>query len=266
MTDSSVSLKLAVWQAASTPADIDANITALDTAAADAAAQGAQLLVTPEMFITGYNIGEQLLPLAKTQPLERVREIAARHSLAIVAGGPEWHSTLKTVTNSAWFVGADGKVLAKHRKVQLYGMLDAEHFEPGTRPHTSVDYAGFRIAMLVCFDVEFPEAVRAAAQHGAHVLAVPTANMAPFTFVNEHLIRVRAWENSMYIAYANQVGDDNGVHYVGRSVIASPFGEHLAQGTPAGDELLFATVSSAQCDEASAQNPYLTELNREVFQ
>lgn len=267
-TPSDGQLTLAVWQHASVPADPQANLTALDAAAAEAAQQGANLLITPEMHVTGYNIGELLPPLARLQPLERVRDIARRHGIGIVAAGPEFvthDDGTEAIFNAAWLIDDTGAVLAKHRKIQLFGALDRDLFIAGDAPVTLARFRGFAIAMLVCFDVEFPEATRAAALAGADLIAVPTAQMEPFSFVNEHLIRVRAWENGVFLAYANQVGADGELRYVGRSVIADPLGRHLAEAGVEGSELLVATLDLGVSRAARAQSPYLAELRQELF-
>ncbi|MEJ6490276.1 nitrilase [Leucobacter sp. USCH14] len=274
MTEAVRPLVVAAWQAASTPCDVDANLAALDDAAAQAAAQGVDLLITPEMFISGYNIGDAMDGIAAAQPLERVRRIAERHAIAIIAGGPELLATHEPdgdpsapapVANAAWFIDDAGDVIARHRKIQLFGDLDRELFVAGELPLTIAEFRGHRIAILICFDVEFPETVRAAALAGADLVAVPTAQMEPYGFVNEHVIRVRAWENSVYVAYANQHGPDGDLEYVGRSVIADPFGEHLAQADSAGESMIVATVDQATRERARLQNPYLDEVRSALF-
>lgn len=262
MTDGARTLNISLWQAASVPADVDANLAALDRAAAEASGRGAELLITPEMFVTGYNIGERLRPLAVARPLERVGEIARRHGIGIIAGGPEplAEGEDAPIANAAWLIDEHGTVLARHRKIQLFGELDRRLFVAGEAPCTLADFHGHRIAILICFDVEFPETVRAAARAGAELVAVPTAQMEPFAFVNEHLIRVRAWENGVFVAYANQFGPDGDVDYVGRSVIADPLGRHLAAAAPSGEELLFAELDPRTRETARAQSPYLAEV------
>ncbi|WP_053387294.1 carbon-nitrogen hydrolase family protein [Leucobacter japonicus] len=268
MTDEDHPLRIAAWQAASIPADVTANLVALERAATEAAESGAELLITPEMFITGYNIGDDVRRLSAQHPLERVRGIAERVGIAIVAGGPELlgdDSDRDPIANAAWFIDDTGAVLAKHHKIQLFGDLDRDLFVAGDEPATVVDYRGHRIGVLICFDVEFPETVRAAARAGADLVAVPTAQMEPFSFVNEHLIRVRAWENGVHVAYANQHGPDGDLHYVGRSVIASPLGAHVAQAPARGEALLTAVIDRSLGEQSRAQNPYLAEVRSGLF-
>lgn len=258
-------LRVALLQAASAPGNPEENLRRLDAAAASAAKQGSDLLITPEMFITGYNIGTRIAELAKHAPLERVAEIARRHRIGIIAGGPE-AAPAGRVWNAAWFFDTSGEVLARHRKIQLFGAVDREHFIPGNASSTAADFRGWRIALLICFDVEYPEAVRAAALDGADLVAVPTAQMEPFEFVNEQMIPVRAWENALFVAYVNQIGPDGGFDYVGRSTLADPFGRRLAWASPAAEEILTAELHPSVLVEARRQNTYLDKVRSELYQ
>jgi predicted amidohydrolase len=118
--------------------------------------------------------------------------------------------------------------------------------------------------MLICYDVEFPEPVRAAARAGAHLVAVPTAQMEPFEFVAEQLVRARAWENQVYLAYANHTGREGDLVYVGRSSIVGPNAEVLdSAGLEA--RVLRATLETAAVERAQRENPYLTDLRTDLF-
>nr|WP_277925212.1 carbon-nitrogen hydrolase family protein [Sediminivirga luteola] len=256
-------VKIAVWQALSTSADIDANLDRLGRAAAEAAASGAELLITPEMFLTGYNIGDATRTLAAEAPLDRLGEIAAAHGIGLIAGGPA--PAAHGCHNAAAFIAADGSTLAVYRKTHLFGDLDRAQFLAGDEPTTMVEYRGLKIAMLICYDVEFPEAVRAAALAGADLVAVPTAQMQPFSFVNLHLIPTRAWESQIYVAYANQHGIDGDLEYVGLSTIAAPDGNVLARAEESGEEIIYAEVDAATVAAARQANPYLDDLRRELF-
>ena len=260
-------LSIGAWQGAPVAADIEANLEQLDRAAAQAAAAGVELLVTPEMFLTGYNLDADFRALAEERPLERVEAITRRHGIAMVVGGPELLTdgpNAGGVVNAAWAVDPHGSVLAKHHKVQLFGELDRALFVPGDRSHTLFTYRGFSVAMLICFDVEFPEMVRRAAHEGAELFAVPTAQMQPFHFVNEHVIRVRAYENNVFVAYANHVGEERDFTYVGRSVIAGPDGVNLAQAGADREMLIQARVDRSVARRMRSLNPYLAEVRTQL--
>jgi len=262
-------VEIACWQTAGTPGDTAANLAALDAAAADAVARGAELLVTPEMVLTGYDLGPDTARLVReaTPGLrEQVCATARRHGLALVVGMPELAVVdgVEHLFNAAVFVGGDGAVRAVHRKVHLFGEVDRAVFTAGDRLVTTVEHAGLRIALLICYDVEFPEAVRAAALAGAHLVVVPTAQMHPFEQVAEQLVRVRAWENQVYVAYVDHDGREGRFDYVGRSSVVAPSGEVLAS-VEHGEALLTARVDAGVVEAARRANPYLADRRPELY-
>lgn len=250
-------LTIAGLQTAGHPGDVAANLQRLDTAAGSAAAGGADLLVTPELFVTGYDIGELIPDLAKQDLLSPIRAIAKAHRIAVVAGLPE--ETDGSVYNTAYFVDELGRIAGRHRKAHLFGELDRRYFTAGDGAVSVVSYRGVKVAMMICYDVEFPETVRMAALSGSHLIVVPTAQMEPFTFVAEHLVRTRAWENQVYLAYVNHDGKEGDTVYVGGSSIVAPNGDILAN-IDTGEGLIFATIDTEVVVAAQRANPYLEDL------
>ena len=114
-------------------------------------------------------------------------------------------------------------------------------------------------AMLICYDVEFPEMVRAAAIAGADLVIVPTALRRRWSVIAEKLIPVRALENGIFLAYANWAGAEADWDYAGLSVIAGPDGSELAR---AGDspQTIIATLDQAAIATIRPQLPYLQDV------
>ena len=247
------------------PGDVEANLSVVADAAREARARGADLLVTPEMFVTGYNIGDRVAELAARPLVAEVARVAADAGLAIVAGLPELLED-GTVANTALLVDETGTELARYRKTHLFSDLDRALFAPGPGFVAPVTYRGVRLSLLICYDVEFPETVRAAVRAGADVVVVPTAQMEPYAFVAEHLIRVRAWESQVYVAYVNRSGAEGDLRYVGRSSIAAPTGDVL-DALPAAQEtgLVLATVDTDVVAQGRRDNPYLDDLRPALY-
>jgi 5-aminopentanamidase len=237
-------VRAAAWQCRPGPFDVAGNLRRLDAACAAAAARGAEVLVTPEMFTTGYAItASGVLRLAEDPggPTEAaVAELARRHQIAVVYGYPERAGD--GAYNAATMIGPDGTVRGRHRKVHLYGDLDRAQFRPGDRRPAAFDFAGSRAGLLICYDVEFPEPVRRLAVDGARTVLVPTANMTGCEEVQEFLVRARACENGCGLVYANYCGADDVFEYNGRSTICGPHGEVLAQAGTGGEELIIADL------------------------
>ncbi|WP_211268549.1 carbon-nitrogen hydrolase family protein [Actinoplanes subtropicus] len=255
-------LTVAGLQAAGVPGDVEANRAQLRVAAAEAAATGAGLLITPELYLTGYDIGDQVRELARLDLAGTVRQIAREAGIAILAGLPE--PAGERLHNTAILVDERGEVLLRYRKTHLFGDLDRRYFVPGDDLVVMAELHGVRIAVLICYDVEFPETVRAAAERGADLIAVPTAQMTPFAFVAEQVIRARAWENQVFVAYINHAGRERTLEYVGRSSIVAPSGDVLASAAD-GDHLLLATVDTDVVARARAANPYLADRRTDLY-
>lgn len=255
-------LRIAVLQTAGHPDDAEANLAELDAVARRTVTRGGALLITPELFATGYDIGDRAAWWADRPLLDTAAEIARRHGIGIVLGLPERIGD--GVGNCAVLLDEHGDVRARHVKTHLFGELDGGRFRAGDRLVTAVDFHGVRIALLICYDVEFPESVRAAALAGAELIAVPTAQMEPYGHIADTVIPTRAWENQVYVAYANHVGREADTVYVGRSSVVAPDGAPLAR---AGEQpnLLVADMDTDVVAAARRANPYLTDRRVDLY-
>ncbi|MEC4576576.1 carbon-nitrogen hydrolase family protein [Streptomyces virginiae] len=253
-------LRTALLQSSGVLGDVAENLKALDEAAERAAQAGAGLLVTSEMFLTGYALDLDAVPgLAEASDGDSARtigEIARRHGLAVLYGYPERDG--ETVYNSAQLIGPDGAALANYRKTHLFGCFEQDAFTPGDTPVVQAELGGLRIGIMICYDVEFPENVRAHALAGTDLLLVPTAQMHPFQFVAEHLVPVRAFENQMYVAYVNRTGPEGEFEFVGLSCLASPDGTTRTRAGR-GEEMVLGEVDPELLSASRENNPYLRD-------
>lgn len=252
-------MRTALLQSSGRPGSVAENLKVLDEAAGCAAAAGAGLLVTSELFLTGYAIGDDIAVLAEPadgDAADAIARTAARHGLAIAYSYPE--RTDDTVHNSVQLVSADGTRLANYRKTHLFGGFEHEHFTPGDQPVVQAELNGLTVGLLICYDVEFPENARAHALAGTDLLLVPTALMHPFQFVAESVVPVRAFENQMYIAYVNRVGKEGELEFAGLSTLAGPDGVARTRAGR-GEELVLADVDPALLTASRENNPYLRD-------
>ncbi|CAM5579209.1 hydrolase [Streptomyces spiroverticillatus] len=260
-------LRIALLQSSGRPGSVATNLKVLDEAAGRAAAAGAGLLVCPEMFLTGYAIGRdevhRLAEAADGEGADAVADIAVRHGLAIHYGYPERDGD--AVFNSAQLIDATGTRRANYRKTHLFGGFEQEVFTAGEQPVVQAELDGLKLGLMICYDVEFPENVRAHALAGTDLLLVPTAQMHPFEFVAESLVPVRAFESQMYIAYVNRTGPegegaagDAAFEFVGLSCLASPDGATRVRAGR-GEELVLGEVDAALLHASRETNPYLRD-------
>ncbi|MFI5619079.1 carbon-nitrogen hydrolase family protein [Streptomyces sp. NPDC051567] len=253
-------LRTALLQSSGRLGDTAENLKALEEAAARAARDGAGLLVTSEMFLTGYALEVQdvarLAEPADGMSARAIGEIARRHGIAVLYGYPERAGD--AVFNAAQLIGPEGRTLANYRKTHLFGCFEQDAFTPGDLPVVQAELGGLRVGIMICYDVEFPENVRAHALAGTDLLLVPTAQMHPFQFVAEQLVPVRAFENQMYIAYVNRTGPEGAFEFVGLSCLAGPDGITRTRAGR-GEELVLGEADPELLRASREANPYLRD-------
>jgi predicted amidohydrolase len=281
-----VMMLLSVLQANASVMDVEANLRTIDDAAQRAAHAGAGLLLTPELFPVGYaplRLHAELDPDTLPGIRERLAHIARRHKIGLVyslpAVSPQAAVNQQQATHdddaqpaaagngwniTATLVDASGAEILNYAKVHLFGPEEHKAFVAAQEPPAVVDFNGIHTSMLICYDVEFPEAVRAAATRGAELLLVPTALSAGFDNVPQVLIRARALESQLNVAYANHSGHEDVYNFLGGSVVAGPDGSLLAA---AGEypTLLFAEVGTDTVKVARTEVPYLRERRPDLY-
>lgn len=258
-------MRLALYQCPPLPLDIDANLQRLQDALGQAA--GSDLLVLPEMFLTGYNIGHQAVnALAQARDgaaAQRIANMAKTTGIAIAYGYPE-RGQDGALYNAVQVFDAQGRSLCNYRKTHLFGELDRGMFSPGADDFPVFELNGWKLGVLICYDLEFPENTRRLALAGAELILVPTANMRPYEFVAEVTVRSRAYENQCYVAYANYCGHEGSIHYCGLSSIAAPDGGLIALAG-ADSELTCGPLDRQRLERSRNSTPYLQDRRPALY-
>lgn len=276
-------LTLALWQCTPLPPaesllgdhTVAENLERLD-AKLDEIAGTVDLLVTPEMFVSGYNVGAEATRLRADPALrdmtippvdgsiaDAVSHMCAKYGVAVVYGCAEVADD-GSVYNTVRLVDASGEHLGSHHKSHLYADLDRSMFVAGADRAPVIEFGGWHIGLLICYEVEFPEMARSVASRGADLICVPTANMAEFNDVQRVLLPARALENQVFLAYANYVGTEGDLTYGGLSTILGPTGASVVdkRGVP---ELITATIVRTDIKRSRGQFCYLDDLNPDVY-
>jgi 5-aminopentanamidase len=236
-------MRLAIWQTPSPAGDPEVAFRGLEAALTSAAKAGAQMLVTPEVLLPGYNC-DTITSLAqpKTGPwLAQISDLCRRAGCGVTLGYAERDGD--RVFNAAVTLDATGRQLAHYRKIQLYGPRERTVYQPGDA-YAVFDLHGMRTALLICYDIEFAPHIAALAAKGAQLILCPTANMMPFTHVVRYTVSAMAANHGLTIAYANYCGTEGDLTYVGGSLIADPYGEPLVQAGQ-GPALMVADLPTA---------------------
>lgn len=216
------------------------------------------LLLLPELYLTGYNIGDRVNDWAEPAdgPAARqIAEMAQKHGIAIHYGYAERADGV--TYNATQCFGPDGARLGGSRKLILPPGFEASHFTPG-KGCNLFSLRGLSIGTLICYDAEFPETARHVASLGAQLILVPTALGAQWGWVGRTMIPTRGYENGVFLAYANHAGQENGMPFLGESFIAAPDGQELARAG-AAPEVLIVDLDPARVTNAQKRLPYLSD-------
>ena len=220
---------------------------------------GADLLVLPELFATGYAFASRREAEALAEPTRtgatgvRLREFSGDHGVGLVAGHCEREG--RATYNSAVAI-ASGRWLGVYRKVHLFNE-EKKWFSPGRAPWPVYRMGSARVGVLICFDWRFPEAARTLALGGADVLAHPSNLVLPHC---QQAMRTRALENRVFCATANRVGEDRRpgkvVRFTGGSQIVAPDGEVVGRASRTR-----AAVVAAACRLPEARDKRINARN-----
>lgn len=243
--------------------DVDANLAAAERTVADAADQGAKLVVLPEAFAyLGTETGK--LSILEELPaggpiLRRCQELARRFEVELLLGG-FWEKAPdpEKAFNTAVMLRADGSVGECYRKIHLFDvdlpdgtkLAESNRVEAGEQVVVA-DAPFGKLGLSICYDLRFPELYRRLVDKGAIALAAPSA----FTMTTgkdhwEVLLRARAIEQQCYVFAAAQVGRHVRMDGTGRresyghAMIVDPWGTVLAQ-VGDGEGVAVATVDPA---------------------
>ena len=230
-------------------------------------AQGARLMVLPELCNSGYvfESREEAFALAEMfangETIHTWSALAARLRITLVAGYAERDGDL--LYNSAAVIGPHG-VLGNYRKLHLWGE-EQLFFEPGNVGMPIFNTPFGRLACAICYDIWFPEVFRMAALRGADILCVPTnwvpmpAQRSALPVMANLLAMAGAHTNGMFVAAADRVGTERGQPFLGCSLIVDSRGWPVAGPASATDEeILVATVNLTD----ARRNRHLNTFNQ----
>ncbi len=233
--------------------------------AAQAAAQGADLLLLPELWATGYDLDrsdEYAAPLDAGH-FALMAGLAQTHGLYVVGTALEANPRGRPY-NTAALYGPDGDLRGAYRKVHLWAPLgEVEHMTPG-EALPAFDLPWGRVALAICYDLRFPELWRRYADAGAQLILIPAE--WPTRRV-EHwrlLLQARAVENQLFVAGCNRAGAGADGEFGGHSAVVDPWAQRRVEAGP--EPGLF--VTSLDLDEVERNRrlfPFLADRRPEVY-
>lgn len=263
-------IRLALAQISSKRENKKENLRKIEEFTIKAKEQAADLVIFPELSLTGYVVRDQIYELAETIPgpsTKRIEDVAKKTGMHIIFGMPELSEKTKaTIFNTAVFVGPKG-VIGKYRKMYLptHSVFEEKrYFRPGYQI-AAFDTELGNIGLCICYDLFFPEVCRLTRLKGAELIVSISASPAVRRRYFEILTAARALENTTFLAYVNLVGVEDGLQFWGGSRLVSPTGDVLAKANNDEEAFVICEVDYSDIRPVETFIPTLKDLRPELF-
>jgi predicted amidohydrolase len=266
--------RLGLAQIAPTLGDLEKNFTLHQETIRAAVDRAADLVVFPELSLTGYFLSDQVSAVALTESsptLQALAELSAK--LPLIAGFVEETPGHRFHNAAAYFEG--GTIRHIHRKVYLptYGIFDEQRDLAAGGAVRAFDTPFGRMALLICEDLWHPAAVGLAAWDGAEILICPSASPGRGTAESGPFQNAATWERMIrtygdlftcFVAYVNRVGYEDGACFWGGSELVDPQGRTLAKAAYLEEQLVVADLDAGSLRRARVANPLLRDERLEL--
>jgi predicted amidohydrolase len=263
-------IRLALAQINSRREHKEENLQKIEEFTLRAKEQHADLVIFPELSLTGYVLHDQIYELAEVIPgpsTKRIEELAKKTGIHIIFGMPELSEKSKaTIFNTAVLIGPTG-LIGKFRKMYLptHSVFEERrYFRAGYQTAVFTTDIG-KIGLFICYDIFFPEVCRLTRLKGAELIICISASPAVRRGYFEILTTARALENTAFLAYVNLTGIEDGLQFWGGSRLVSPTGDLLAVAKYYEEDLVICDVDYSDMRSAETFIPTLRDLRPELF-
>ena len=265
-------------------ASVDEAAAVTEAAIAEAAANGAKIICTQELFLTEYFCWKQdpaFFDLSHPVPsalTDRFRGIAAKHAVVLILSLFEFRAP-GLYHNTAAVIDADGSFLGKYRKMHIPqdpGFEEKFYFAPGDLGFRAFDTKYGRIGVIVCWDQWYPESARLTALRGAKIIFCPTAiggiagEGAELAALQRdawlNVQRGHAVANGCYYAAVNRVGIEHGTRFWGSSFVCDFYGNHMTLGSEEECAILYAECDFRAMEEHRRMWPFFRDRRIDAYE
>lgn len=230
----------------------------------------AHLIIFPELALTGYALRDTVYELAEPIPgpsTNLLTEVAKKENIHIIFGMVEKSEKVSAVLyNTAVLLSPKGFV-GKYQKMHLptHSVFEEKrYFRLGYKlPLFETDIG--KLGLIICYDVFFPETVRMLRLKGAQLIICISASPAVRRKFFEILTVARAIENTVFLAYVNLVGIEDGLQFWGGSRLIAPNGSAIAQAKYDDEDLVIGKINYANSKRTETFVPTLRDLRPELF-
>jgi predicted amidohydrolase len=248
--------------------DLDHNLGVIDEIVHNTISD---MVIFPEMFLTGYNIGSEFFRLSQgpsSGAVQRLEDLSKETGKYLIVGMPEKSRDIRgQIHNSAGIFGPDG-LIGFYRKMHLVDFGPFEewaYFTPGREPFM-FEIEEFRIGVIICYDIFFPELTKYYAVNGADAVVCISASPSVTRRFFETTMASRAVENTIYFIYSNLVGFDARMEFWGGGSVIGPRGEEVVKGPYFEEALLTAELKLHTVEASRRLRPTLRDTRRDILE
>lgn len=240
-------IKVSVAQLIPKLGDKTFNLRLMQKSIIEAHANESDLIVFPELFLTGYSVENEVEQLAETENgpfLNQIKQLCQQYAIYAIFGFPERGDDDHYYISSA-LIDSNGDLRGIYRKTHLFDK-EKHTFTPGEEFKVISTPLG-NIGLMICFDIEFPEIARALKLKGADLIAVVNANMEPYGHYHYIYAKARAMENEIPVVVCNRLGKEGELNFCGGSMVIDAQGHerlHMYQSVDIQTVELPLTINS----------------------
>jgi predicted amidohydrolase len=257
-------IKIALAQMDVAWADPDANLATARRMVVQAAEAGADLVVLPELWGSGYDLAHAVVYATPLDAglFQKMATLARKHSVHVT--GSLLEADDRQIYNTCALFGPQGLV-GHYRKLHRFCLMQEDRYlAAGDHPTLCRSLPWGTTGLAICYDLRFPELFRGYAIAGARLMVLPAQWPMPRIDHWRTLLRARAIENQCVVVGCNRVGSDPDNLFGGASAVIGPWGEVLVEGE-ASEALLIAEVDLRAVDEARRRIPVLSDRRPDCY-
>jgi 5-aminopentanamidase len=255
-------LKVAAVQLQAFPGQRDKNIENCIKMVEEAAEQGAELIVLPELWVSGYYLSKEQFQLLQEVPtgetVSLFQKLAKKLEVLLIV--PYVEGENENLYISLAVIESTGEMIAAYRKSFLWGR-EKEIFTPGERAYNAIDTSKGKIGVLICADIEFPEPSRILALQGVELIIVPSVWSYGAESRWDIQLPARALDNTVYILGVNTVNEGS----CGKSKLVAPNGKVLCEASRTEQSILIHDVDLSIIQDVRKEVPYLDDLDEKLY-
>lgn len=263
-------IRIALAQIESSRSHKEENLSKFARFIAKAKRMRGELVIFPELSLTGYVLRDQIYEMAEPIPgpsVDSIAKLAQKNDVHVIFGMPELSDdTQATLHNASVLVGPEGYI-GKYRKMYLptHSVFEEKrYFRPGYEEAIFETELG-KLGLIICYDLYFPEVTRLPRLGGAQLIVCISASPSVRRAFFETLTSARAIENTAFLAFVNRVGIEDGLQFWGGSRLVGPNGKVLAQAKYDEEDLLICDVDYSDIRDIETFVPVLRDLRPELF-